>query len=164
MVLRLWKKRKPLDFHVPLSTGFLGAFYWPLQWVRSGNEDAVCSPIHRFSCDIWQNLNFNQPNDANFKKNLPGKFSLVFYSIFSDFYVFLNLNLWIVKPGYRFIDSGINKPVISIGLLVKTGFWPCQIWNLNLNQILTDITDIREFYKNRWGSVFGWYRYFNPSA
>jgi hypothetical protein len=37
-----------------------------------------------------------------------------------------------------------------------------QFWNLNLNQISIDITEIHEIHRNRWGAILGSYLYLDP--
>jgi hypothetical protein len=57
------------------------------------------------------------------------------------------LSVFYPKAAGRFIIFGTDKPVISTGLPVGTGFRPWQIWNFHLDWFSTDITEIR---KNRW--------------
>jgi hypothetical protein len=50
----------------------------------------------------------------------------------------------------RFINFGLDKLIISVGLLAKTGFRRRQVWNLNLNQFSTNIISFHKFQWNRW--------------
>jgi hypothetical protein len=86
------------------------------QWSKGGNQICKTEPLkeaHKISgqsivshvgplFDIWLNLNFNQPNNADLKKN-SSPVILEFYLVFTYFSLFLfffqKMNLWtVIEP------------------------------------------------------------------